>query len=411
MDRGVPEGLAAGLVPVERSLALACGAAFTERLRERWRAHALGAARETGADPSELWPPLVAGAPERVAALLEEAIAGETWFFRYPAQLAALRRLSFLEADPERPLRLWSAGCASGEEAYGLAMALLDAGRRDGRDRIVATDVSTRALEHARAGVYGAWSFRRDPGYLVRWFRGELPRREVAPEARALVRFRRHDLAAEPMPAGAFDVVVCRNVLAHLEAEACARALRSLHGALRPGGFLVVAPGESALAATLPLEWVEHGGAMLLRRPSVRGRRAARRARGGEEAQLSLFEEAREAARRGDVAEAGRLAARAAERERSPQSYLLLGMATEARGDVAGAVEAVKHALHLEPALAVGHASLVPLYRRLGRRADAERARLAALEALHGLDEAERLTAVEPVTAGALRRALEQAAA
>jgi chemotaxis protein methyltransferase CheR len=86
-------------------------------------------------------------------------------------------------------------------------------------------------------------------------------------------------------------------------------------------------------------------------------------------------------------------------------------MATEARGDVAGAVEAVRHTLHLEPALAVGHASLVPLYRRLGRRADAERARLAALEALHGLDEAERLTAVEPVTAGALRRALEQAAA
>ncbi len=269
MGQGVPEGLAARLVLVERSLARACGAFFTERLRERWRAHALEAVRETGADPSELWPPLVAGAPEQVAALLEEAIAGETWFFRHPGQLAALRRLCFLKADPARPLRLWSAGCASGEEPYSLAMALLEAGRRDGRDRVLATDVSTRALEHARAAVYGAWSFRRDPGYQGRWFRGELPRREVAPEARALVRFRRHDLAADAMPAGGFDVVMCRNVLGHLEAEACARALRSLHGALRPGGFLVVAPGEAALAATLPLEWVEHGGAMLLWRPAA----------------------------------------------------------------------------------------------------------------------------------------------
>jgi chemotaxis protein methyltransferase CheR len=409
MDRDVPEDLAARLLAVERSLARACGPAFTERLRERWRAHALAAARETGADPSELWPPLVAGAPERVAALLEEAIAGETWFFRHPAQLAALERL-FRQSDPVRPLRLWSAGCASGEEPYGLAMALLEAGRRGGHDRVLGTDVSERALEHARDAAYGAWSFRRDPGYLARWFRGELPRREVAPEARALVRFRRHDLAAEPMPPGGFDVVVCRGVLGHLEAEACARALRSLHGALRPGGFLLVAPGETALLATLPLEWLERGGATLLRRPEARGRRAARRA-GRDEAQLSLFEEAREAVRRGDVAEAGRLAARAAERERSPRSYLLLGMTSEARGDVAGAVEAVQQALHLDAQLAVGHASLLPLYRRLGRRADAERARRAALEALHGLDEGQRLTAVEPVTAGALRRALEQAAA
>ncbi|HEU4385769.1 MAG TPA: CheR family methyltransferase [Anaeromyxobacteraceae bacterium] len=409
MGGGVPESLLARLLSTERWLERACGSAFTAELRQRWRAHAVAAARETGADPTELWPPLVAGAPDRVAALLAEAIAGETWFFRHPAQLGALQRLCFLPCDPARPLRLWSAGCASGEEAYGLAISLLEAGRRDGSDTILATDVSERALEHARAGVYGAWSFRRDPGYRLAWFRGELPRREVAPEARALVRFRRHDLAAEPMPAASFDGVVCRNVLRLLEGEAGARALRTLHQAVRPGGFLAVAPGETALLATLPLEWVEDGGAVLLRRPAVRARRAARRRH--DEAQLSLFDEAREATHRGDLAQAGRLAARAAERERSPRSYLLLSMASEARGDVAGAVEAVQQALRLEPALAVAHASLLSLYRRLGRRAEAERARLAGLEALNGLDEAERLTAVEPVTAGALRQALEQSAA
>jgi chemotaxis protein methyltransferase CheR len=81
-------------------------------------------------------------------------------------------------------------------------------------------------------------------------------------------------------------------------------------------------------------------------------------------------------------------------------------MAAEARGDVAGAVEAVRRALYLDPGLAMGHAALVPLYGQLGLTDDAARARRNALEAISGLDDGAPLRGVEPVTAGALRSAL-----
>jgi chemotaxis protein methyltransferase CheR len=85
-------------------------------------------------------------------------------------------------------------------------------------------------------------------------------------------------------------------------------------------------------------------------------------------------------------------------------------MAAEARGDVAGAVEAVRRALYLDPGLAMGHAALVPLYGQLGLAEDVVRARRNALEAIQGLDDGVTLRGVEPVTAGALRSALAGAA-
>jgi chemotaxis protein methyltransferase CheR len=82
-------------------------------------------------------------------------------------------------------------------------------------------------------------------------------------------------------------------------------------------------------------------------------------------------------------------------------------MAADARGDLSGAVDAVRRALYLDPGLALGHAALVPLYVRLGRPDDAARARRNALEALSGLDDTAPLRGVESITAGALRSALE----
>jgi chemotaxis protein methyltransferase CheR len=120
---------------------------------------------------------------------------------------------------------------------------------------------------------------------------------------------------------------------------------------------------------------------------------------------------AREAARNGDVDAAERLATEAAAREQSPESYLLVSMASEARGDLKGAVEAVRRALYLDPDLAVGHATLVPLYRRMGQHGEADRARRNALRVLEGLHEGTVLRGVESITAGALRQALEQSAA
>ena len=85
----------------------------------------------------------------------------------------------------------------------------------------------------------------------------------------------------------------------------------------------------------------------------------------------------------------------------------MVSMAADARGDLAGAVDAVRRALYLDPGLALGHAALVPLYLRLGLPDEAARARRNALEALAGLDDAAPLRGVETITAGALRSALE----
>jgi chemotaxis protein methyltransferase CheR len=147
-------------------------------------------------------------------------------------------------------------------------MALLEAGRGGKGDRIVATDVSVRALEAARAGVYGIRSMRKLPIALGnRWFAAGFERR-VRDEVRALVEFRRHNLVADPAPGGPFDLVLCRNVLIYFDPRTAGVVLRRLAGALRPGGVLVLGPVELPLATAGELEWLHLGGATLLRRPA-----------------------------------------------------------------------------------------------------------------------------------------------
>jgi chemotaxis protein methyltransferase CheR len=165
-------------------------------------------------------------------------------------------------------MRIWSAGCATGEEAYSVAIALLEAGRRSAGDTIVATDVSVRGLHAARAAVYGERALRWLPAALgERWLEPGALRR-VAAEVRALVTFERHNLVRDPPPAAApFDVVLCRNVLIYFTPETAATVLYRLVAALAPGGFLVLGPVELPLARALELEWVTDGGATLLRRP------------------------------------------------------------------------------------------------------------------------------------------------
>jgi chemotaxis protein methyltransferase CheR len=118
-----------------------------------------------------------------------------------------------------------------------------------------------------------------------------------------------------------------------------------------------------------------------------------------------MLENARTAARLGQHERAEELARQAA-RALSPEAFLLLAMVAEGRGDVQGAVAAVRKALYLDPQLAVGHAMLVALYGQLGQSEEAERARRNALRALEGLDDELMLQGVEAVTVGGLRRAL-----
>ncbi len=450
-------GVAALPLPdLERVLEQACGVALSPGVRTTLADAFLRAARDAGAAPEPFLRRVLAGEGRCVALLVEHAVVGETYFYRHPEQLAALTR-QLLRCQPlDRPLSIWSAGCATGEEPYTLAMLLLEAGRSGVRDRVLATDVSARALEAGRAGHYGEWSLRRlEPALRARFFRPAGRRLAVLAEVRAPVEFRRHNLVADPPPGQGFDLVVCRNVLIYFSAATAAAVLARLVAALRPGGWLVVGPVETPLLAGLRVERIEEAGATLLRRPVAPGPPLAepaaarletmRRRRGVAAAEVLApavevaapaatcaipwpvgpreprcaadpstgcaagLDGARQAARAGELHLAEALARQVAERHLCPESYLLLAMAAEARGDVDGAVEAVRRALYLEPGLAQAHAALVPLFGRLGRRDEAARARRNALGALQGLQDDTALRGVEPLTAGALRQALGEA--
>jgi chemotaxis protein methyltransferase CheR len=200
-----------------------------------------------------------------IEALVEHVVVSETAFWRHPEQLAAIGRIA---ARAKGPLSIWSAGCATGEEPYSVAIALLEAGRAGRGDRILATDVSERALAAARAGVYGVRALRKLPQELSdRWLDGVAERR-VKDAPRALVTFARHNLVgAEVAPEGPFDLVLCRNVLIYFEARTATVVIGRLAAALAPGGTLVLGPVELALGEEAGLVPADEGGTTVLRAP------------------------------------------------------------------------------------------------------------------------------------------------
>jgi chemotaxis protein methyltransferase CheR len=203
------------------------------------------------------------------AAVVDAVTVQETRLFRHPALLAvveaavlpALRAAA--ERDGRRPLRLVSAGCATGEEAYTLAMLAL--GPPGGRPRTAAAaevlglDVSRPALASAEAAAYplAAPDPARDVPARHRALLEERggALRPVAP-VRAAVRFARANLLAPLAAAPAeADLVMCRNVLIYLEREARAAVVARLVGALRPGGALVLGPTDAPPAGLPLVSW------------------------------------------------------------------------------------------------------------------------------------------------------------
>jgi len=216
--------------------------------------------------------------PEQLEALVGQLTVGETYFFReMPGFLQAAERIfgDFPAAGPasgKRPVRVWCAGCCTGEEPYSVAIFLA---RRLGvraaeRVSVMGTDVNPRFLAKAVRGVYRKWSFRNTPewvrdGYFLP-LAGE--RWEIAPEIRRLVTFRQHNLMdpLPPQPGGGFDVIYCRNVLIYFRPETAQLVLGRLRDLLNPGGWLVVGATESAWVSTEGLTAELLPGVLLFRR-------------------------------------------------------------------------------------------------------------------------------------------------
>jgi chemotaxis protein methyltransferase CheR len=214
-------------------------------------------------------------------ALLSAVLVGETFFFREPQHFQLVRDVIAARPAQARAglgLSAWSAGCASGEEAYSLAATLRAVSGGRPVD-VLGTDLSVRALARAKEGTYGKWS-RREAGpmlYPIGVVDGDTLR--VHDELRSAVRYARHNLLdPPPVPPGGFDVVMCRNVFVYLHAEAARRVARHLCDALAPDGLLIVgtfaAIDDPALVPVGPRE----AGAYA-RRPAAAAAAAAPRPR------------------------------------------------------------------------------------------------------------------------------------
>ncbi|HKY36208.1 MAG TPA: protein-glutamate O-methyltransferase CheR [Polyangiaceae bacterium] len=187
-------------------------------------------------------------------ALARELTVGETYFFRHGDQFQALREVALPERQAARAasrhLRLLSAGCASGEEAYSLAILVREMGIEPAfRVGIQGVDLNPEALEKAARGVYSPWALRETPPELrQRWFQGEGREYRLAPAVREAVRFEEHNLidpSTSVVGGGSFDIIFCRNVLMYFAHEHAAAVVAQLAAALAPGGFLFLGHAET----------------------------------------------------------------------------------------------------------------------------------------------------------------------
>ncbi len=195
---------------------------------------------------------LLRSLPQEAELLLRELLISVTRFFRDKEAFDALGETVLPETlgqlPPGDPLRAWVAGCATGEEAYSMAILLQEAVARSGERRAVqifATDIDPRAIEFARAGLYGA-SIAADLSAerLERHFVHEDGHYRVGKELRETCLFSVQDLVKDP-PFSKLDLVSCRNLLIYFNAQLQARALGTFHYALRPGRVLMLGSSES----------------------------------------------------------------------------------------------------------------------------------------------------------------------
>jgi chemotaxis protein methyltransferase CheR len=380
-------------------------------------------------------------APALLARLVDEVAIGETYFMRERGELESIdwgALLAAAHARGDQGVSVWVAACASGEEAYSIAMLATEAfGGGHVPVSILATDISDRALRRAQEGLYSERSMREiDERRRERFFRERRGKSAVGEQLRSLVRFRRHNLVAEPAPPlgeVTFDVVLCRNVLIYFGAADVERVVGSLESALRPGGQLILGAADRLMSSArrfadlaalarrapdAPADQMRKRRPRSLPRsrslpaapaapavPSVAASRMSKPARAPAASPAPVVAEAEAAADVGDYERALAITAEILTADPlDAEAYFVRGVAELAAGDPAAASESLRRALYIDPSFSLAAFHLGRAQDLRGDGAAAVRAYRRALRTLDPNDERHRHL-LERVNAGDIARA------
>jgi chemotaxis protein methyltransferase CheR len=257
--------------------------------RARWRdlERVIGvAAREFGFHDAASCIQWLVSAPltqSQIATLASYLTVGETYFFREPKTFARLEarilpELMHCRRGSEQRLRIWSAGCCTGEEPYSIAILLskMIPDLPDWHLMILATDIHPRFLQKGAEGVYNEWSFRGIPrGIKERYFtRTKGNGWAILPHIKQMVTFSALNLADDTYPSllnntNAMDIIFCRNVLMYFTPEKAKEVIHKLYRALMPGGWLLVSPSETSHVLFAQFETVNFPDVILYRKPHI----------------------------------------------------------------------------------------------------------------------------------------------
>jgi chemotaxis protein methyltransferase CheR len=404
---------------------------------------------------------------EHLDALAKHLTVGETYFFRESRSFEVLERhilpaLIRSRQESGRRLRIWSAGCCTGEEPYSIAISLLRTipDWSEWSITLLATDLNPNFLLKAESGIFGSWSFRNAPAEIKdRYFRAASDGRfEILPEIKRMVRFVQLNLADDAYPAAydiqAMDVVFCRNVLMYFAPRQAKKVVENLCRAQTDDGWLIVSPSDSSNALGPGYRAVNFGEVMIYKKgtrpsipqpqsteppatpvklPTVRRSRRARRiaaiinppqdaaalyAQGRYDEAADLLEKLL-SDRPNDPAILGLLVRALANQGRltealdrcdqwigadklNPSSHYLRSVVLQEQNAVEGAVQSLQKALYLDPEFVLAHFALGNIIRNRGRAGEAHRHMNNALRSLRRFGPSDVLPESDGITAGRL---------
>lgn len=386
--------------------------------------------------------------------IAEQLTIGETYFFREKTVLIAFREMILPELIREREnttksIRIWSAGCCSGEEPYTLAIILTESipDLNHWKVSITATDINRRFLEKANDGRYTQWSFRDTPKEVIKtFFRQTGKEFELIPEIRNMVKFMSFNLAEEKFPSEkmdlhSFDVIFCRNVLMYFTPENALVAAGKFHDTLNEKGWLVTSQVELNDQLFSRFEKVKAGHAFIYRKtsipvsgmklhkkPGAKGTTVKSPPLSGKQSlsgsvprrSQAIKTEKRDPVQVSPSADPFTLALEAADRGNLPdalgyvkeairlnvtntEDYYLAGIILLEQGKTAEAERHFRKTLYLDPNHLLSHFQMTMIARRNGNIRLAVRHRDQVMRILKGYDDGTTVPGTRGMTAGHLK--------